>query len=116
MNAPSSGSISLHAALQVKQILYFNPFDKDNFACAASTSISCGRAMPTGRTNARPMTGYAKQSIAPAREGSDCFVAPLRNGCSSKKPRRVPGLCCSLESYFSDLNQSSTSLWIWSLA
>jgi len=32
---------------------------------------------PTGRANARPMTGSAKQSIAPPKEGMDCFVASL---------------------------------------
>src|SRR6476660_8181355 len=31
---------------------------------------------PTGRANARPMTGSAKQSIAP-RKKMDCFVALL---------------------------------------
>src|SRR5258706_3072044 len=32
---------------------------------------------PTGRANARPMTGYAKQSIARATVTMDCFVASL---------------------------------------
>src|SRR5258708_17825824 len=32
---------------------------------------------PTGRANARPMTGSAKQSIAPRKERMDCFVALL---------------------------------------
>jgi hypothetical protein len=31
----------------------------------------------TGRANARPMTGSAKQSIAPQKEKMDCFVALL---------------------------------------
>ncbi|HEY1637300.1 MAG TPA: hypothetical protein VGF62_02150 [Rhizomicrobium sp.] len=30
---------------------------------------------PTGRANARPMTGSAKQSIRPCKERMDCFVA-----------------------------------------
>src|SRR5450756_3002083 len=30
---------------------------------------------PTGRANARPMTGSAKQSIARHKERMDCFVA-----------------------------------------
>src|SRR5216684_4768286 len=30
---------------------------------------------PTGRANARPMTGSAKQSIWPRKERMDCFVA-----------------------------------------
>src|SRR6266403_4677309 len=30
---------------------------------------------PTGRANARPMTGSAKQSIAPRKRRMDCFVA-----------------------------------------
>src|SRR5205814_6968131 len=30
---------------------------------------------PTGRANARPMTGSAKQSISPRKERMDCFVA-----------------------------------------
>jgi hypothetical protein len=30
---------------------------------------------PTGRANARPMTGFTKQSISPRKEGMDCFVA-----------------------------------------
>jgi hypothetical protein len=32
---------------------------------------------PTGRANARPMTGSAKQSIAPRKGRMDCFVAAL---------------------------------------
>jgi hypothetical protein len=32
---------------------------------------------PPGRANARPMTGSAKQSISPRKEGMDCFVASL---------------------------------------
>src|SRR5207245_5751152 len=32
---------------------------------------------PKGRANARPMTGSAKQSIAPQEERMDCFVAWL---------------------------------------
>src|SRR6266481_4036248 len=32
---------------------------------------------PTGRANARPMTGSAKQSISPRKERMDCFVASL---------------------------------------
>jgi hypothetical protein len=32
---------------------------------------------PTGRANARPMTGSAKQSILPHKERVDCFVASL---------------------------------------
>ena len=32
---------------------------------------------PTGRANARPMTGSAKQSISPHKERMDCFVASL---------------------------------------
>src|SRR5258706_11099993 len=32
---------------------------------------------PTGRANARPMTGSAKQSILPRKERMDCFVASL---------------------------------------
>ena len=32
---------------------------------------------PTGRANARPMTGSAKQSISPPKERMDCFVASL---------------------------------------
>jgi len=32
---------------------------------------------PTGRANARPMTGSAKQSIEPREERIDCFVASL---------------------------------------
>src|SRR5258707_6380006 len=30
---------------------------------------------PAGRATARPMTGSAKQSIAPRKERMDCFVA-----------------------------------------
>jgi hypothetical protein len=30
---------------------------------------------PTGRANARPMTGSAKQSIVTANQKLDCFVA-----------------------------------------
>src|SRR5712691_6960092 len=30
---------------------------------------------PTGRANARPMTGSAKQSILPRKERMDCFAA-----------------------------------------
>src|ERR1700731_3089307 len=29
---------------------------------------------PTGRANARPMTGSAKQSISPSKERMDCFA------------------------------------------
>jgi hypothetical protein len=32
---------------------------------------------PTGRANARPMTGSAKQSISRRKERMDCFVASL---------------------------------------
>jgi hypothetical protein len=32
---------------------------------------------PTGRANARPMTGSAKQSILSLRGKMDCFVASL---------------------------------------
>src|SRR5258705_9271005 len=32
---------------------------------------------PTGRANARPMTGSAKQSMEPRKERMDCFVASL---------------------------------------
>src|SRR6202022_2813773 len=32
---------------------------------------------PTGRADARPMTGSAKQSILSRKERMDCFVAPL---------------------------------------
>jgi hypothetical protein len=32
---------------------------------------------PTGRANARPMTGSAKQSISPRKGRMDCFVASL---------------------------------------
>jgi hypothetical protein len=42
----------------------------------------CGGAFgrhcePTGRANARPMTGSAKQSISPGKVRMDCFVASL---------------------------------------
>jgi hypothetical protein len=30
---------------------------------------------PTGRANARPMTGFAKQSIYPRKERMDCFAS-----------------------------------------
>jgi len=32
---------------------------------------------PTGRANARPMTGSAKQSIKPPKDRMDCLVASL---------------------------------------
>jgi hypothetical protein len=39
---------------------------------------------PTGRANARPMTGSAKQSILSLRCEVDCFVAyaPRNDGCN----------------------------------
>jgi hypothetical protein len=44
---------------------------------------------PTGRANARPMTGSAKQSISPRKERMDCFVAiaPRKDGGTT--PRDV---------------------------
>src|SRR6202166_4380087 len=57
----------------------------------------CGGAFgrhcePTGRANARPMTGSAKQSISPRKERMDCFAAlamtvsycPRQNGLLKK--------------------------------
>jgi hypothetical protein len=42
---------------------------------------------PTGRANARPMTGSAKQSISPSKERMDCFVASLLATTSDTIPR-----------------------------
>src|ERR1700722_18355582 len=43
---------------------------------------------PTGRANARPMTGSAKQSISSHEERMDCFVASLlAMTLSDKRPR-----------------------------
>src|ERR1039458_1556451 len=42
---------------------------------------------PTGRANARPMTGSAKQSIEQNRERVDCFVAALL--AMTTNPRRT---------------------------
>src|SRR2546422_2562574 len=43
-----------------------------------STVIIRRHCEPTGRANARPMTGSAKQSILPVRQTKlDCFVALL---------------------------------------
>ena len=41
-----------------------------------SSRVSLGYCKPTGRANARPMTGSAKQSIWP-QGNMDCFVASL---------------------------------------
>src|SRR6266581_9041270 len=43
-------------------------------ACSKLASRHCE---PTGRANARPMTGSAKQSISPRKGGMDCFVTSL---------------------------------------
>src|SRR6266403_1687303 len=45
---------------------------------------------PTGRANARPMTGSAKQSILPSKERVDCFVAsaPRNDGRPASRSRR----------------------------
>jgi hypothetical protein len=49
---------------------------------------------PTGRANARPMTGSAKQSIVPRKERMDCFIAsllamtPLISTTGLRPPRR----------------------------
>ena len=39
---------------------------------ASSGAFRC-HCEPTGRANARPMTGSAKQSILPRKERMDCF-------------------------------------------
>src|SRR5258708_2043296 len=39
--------------------------------------VSHRHCEPTGRANARPMTGSAKQSISPRKGRIDCFVASL---------------------------------------
>src|SRR5450432_523799 len=50
---------------------------------------------PTGRANARPMTGSAKQSILPREERVDCFVASAfarrRASADKRAPRNDEG-------------------------
>src|SRR5450432_99525 len=50
---------------------------------------------PTGRANARPMTGSAKQSILPREERMDCFVASAfarrRASADKRAPRNDEG-------------------------
>jgi hypothetical protein len=59
---------------------------------------------PTGRANARPMTGSAKQSISPREERMDCFVAyaPRSNDgepCTHPHPRgAIASELCKLSS------------------
>src|SRR3954447_21879720 len=60
--------IILRTVLEVTKILCFNRSDKDSFAWAASTSISCG----------------------PSSRWSSC--APALLDVPTKKPRWVPGL------------------------
>jgi hypothetical protein len=42
---------------------------------------------PTGRANARPMTGSAKQSISSHKERMDCFVAEFIIGPAEGRTR-----------------------------
>jgi len=42
---------------------------------ARSRTCVCRHCEPTGRANARPMTGSAKQSISPRKGRMDCFAA-----------------------------------------
>src|SRR5882757_8356603 len=44
---------------------------------------------PTGRANARPMTGSAKQSIVPQKERMDCFASLAMTVLLSRSDQRV---------------------------
>jgi hypothetical protein len=46
-----------------------------NFQTATDDSVVDRHCEPTGRANAHPMTGSAKQSISPRQGTMDCFVA-----------------------------------------
>src|SRR6266702_8887948 len=60
------------------------------------SEVSHRHCEPTGRANARPMTGSAKQSISPREERMDCFAALAmtargagrRNQSPQNDPRR----------------------------
>jgi hypothetical protein len=53
----------------------------------SNSTITFRHCEPTGRANARPMTGSAKQSIEPCKERMDCFVAcALRNDTTRHAP------------------------------
>src|SRR5258708_20656150 len=49
---------------------------------------------PTGRANARPMTGSAKQSISPRKGRMDCFVASLLAMTAAKAVSTVMRALC----------------------
>jgi hypothetical protein len=49
---------------------------------------------PTGRANARPMTGSAKQSSFRATGKLDCFVASAPRNDEMEKAGIAPGLLC----------------------
>src|SRR3954453_20129844 len=66
-------STILHTVLEVTKILCFNRSDKDSFAWAASTSISCG----------------------PSSRWSSC--APALLDVPTKSPGDCRGFCCSPE-------------------
>src|SRR3982074_3383093 len=59
---------------------------------------------PTGRANARPMTGSAKQSMLLQKERMDCFVAALLAmtegaGTTAKQQPTFAGTRCSEDSF-----------------
>jgi hypothetical protein len=65
---------------------------KLRIAWCTSTSISNSQntdrhCEPTGRANARPMTGSAKQSIATPKRKLDCFVAEFIIGPAEGRTR-----------------------------
>jgi hypothetical protein len=47
-----------------------------DFTFQTANSVENRHCEPTGRANARPMTGTAKQSMSQRKERMDCF-APL---------------------------------------
>src|SRR3982074_129315 len=51
------------------------PNSRFNFQTAATIRCRDRRCEPTGRANARPMTGSVKQSTAETKATTDCFVA-----------------------------------------
>jgi hypothetical protein len=68
---------------------------REIYVCLGRTAPREGERMvdhrhcePTGRANARPMTGSAKQSISPRKERMDCFAALAMTWISRCHPSR----------------------------
>jgi len=100
----------LRKLLRMRSVFFTGSFAGDD-GCERSEAIQSPgcHCEPTGRANARPMTGSAKQSILPRKGRMDCFAALAMTGirdirspsrgarrpsCAWTKHRELANLIC----------------------